>query len=486
MAASLRDVGRGVWRGVGRAAGPFLLVVILIAAAWLAAGAVPPVALAAPAAQGLVVPWTGQLLGVEDAPVVDGFYAFRFGLHGLETGGAPLWSELHEQVPVRGGEFTVLLGAQTPLPELVGVDAPLWLEVAVRGLGETEFVTLAPRQLFLLKGMGGDGAAGAAGEGVDADPRSCAHGHWGEVWSNSSSSLGLSVLNNGTGDGIRAFSKATSPNYGAIYAVNTATTGDGSGIFASSIHGSGVRGYSTTGVGVTAISLTNDGVAGRATGNYKSGLYGYHTALGYGLFGRSAGYFGLGSDGAGDGSGYDAVGDLLLAGNRGEIFSAGPFLNLYSNFNANIDLDNDNNDANACFFVYNGADAVVGRMCENGTKSAVLQTEDYGARAVYSMESPEVWLEDFGTAALANGEAFVPFEPIFAQMINTQEAYHVFVTPLGEGNGLFVAEKRADGFVVRELGGGTGSVAFDWRVAAKRLGVEALRTEELQAASIRK
>jgi hypothetical protein len=89
-----------------------------------------------------------------------------------------------------------------------------------------------------------------------------------------------------------------------------------------------------------------------------------------------------------------------------------------------------NNDSGSEFRVYNGAGAVVHRITEAGTKSAVLQTENYGQRAVYSIESPEVWLEDFGGGSLVEGEAAVRLEPIFAETVNRNLDYHVFLTPV--------------------------------------------------------
>jgi hypothetical protein len=116
-----------------------------------------------------------------------------------------------------------------------------------------------------------------------------------------------------------------------------------------------------------------------------------------------------------------------------------------------------------------------------GTKSALVDTEQYGKRALYAMESPEVWFEDFGSAQLVNGQATVTIEPLFLQTINTGVPYHVFVTPLGDCNGLYVTRKTATSFEVRELGGGTANIAFDYRIVAKRLGFEGPRLESPEA-----
>ncbi len=111
-----------------------------------------------------------------------------------------------------------------------------------------------------------------------------------------------------------------------------------------------------------------------------------------------------------------------------------------------------------------------------GTKSAVVDTQSYGRRLLYTIESPEVWFEDFGSARLEKGVALVELDPIFLETVTIDEAnpMKVFVTMNGKSPGFWV-EKGADDFVVVELSGGTGNVAFDWRVVAKRKGLESLR-----------
>jgi hypothetical protein len=124
-----------------------------------------------------------------------------------------------------------------------------------------------------------------------------------------------------------------------------------------------------------------------------------------------------------------------------------------------------------------GDDGNIYKYC-GGTSSAVIETSDNVPRRLYVMESPEVWLEDFGFGKLAKGTATVNIEALFLSTINTTDVpYHVFVTPLGDCNGLYVTNKTATSFEVRELGGGTSEVEFEYRVIAKRLGWEGARME---------
>jgi len=120
-----------------------------------------------------------------------------------------------------------------------------------------------------------------------------------------------------------------------------------------------------------------------------------------------------------------------------------------------------------------------GNLACTGSKSAVVPV-DGGAHkvALYAIEGPENWFEDAGSAHLSNGEAVVNLEGIFGQTVNTDVEYHVFLTPNGDCKGLYVAQKSPTSFVVRELGGGTSSIDFDYRIMAKRKGYENIRLED--------
>jgi hypothetical protein len=119
--------------------------------------------------------------------------------------------------------------------------------------------------------------------------------------------------------------------------------------------------------------------------------------------------------------------------------------------------------------------------CTGVLKSVVATTSSAGARRVetYSMQSPENWFEDFGSGALNNGTATITLDPTFTQTVNTGTEYHVFLTPNGDSKGLYVRQKTATSFEVREQGGGASSVAFDYRIVAKRVGYEKIRLTDV-------
>ena len=92
---------------------------------------------------------------------------------------------------------------------------------------------------------------------------------------------------------------------------------------------------------------------------------------------------------------------------------------------------------------------------------------DGSQRVLHCMESPEHWFEDFGTAKLRNGRAVVALDADFAKVIKRGD-YRVFVTPEGDCRGLYIRNRSAASFEVRELGGGKSSVAFSYRIVGRR------------------
>lgn len=124
-------------------------------------------------------------------------------------------------------------------------------------------------------------------------------------------------------------------------------------------------------------------------------------------------------------------------------------------------------------------DTFANLYCTGDVSDAV--SVDGGARriALYSTQSTENWFEDAGSGQLSNGSVRIELDPTFAQTVNTGVEYHVFLTPKGDCKGLYVSNESATGFEVHELGGGTSSIAFDYRIMAKRVGHENVRLADL-------
>jgi len=100
-----------------------------------------------------------------------------------------------------------------------------------------------------------------------------------------------------------------------------------------------------------------------------------------------------------------------------------------------------------------------------------------GSRTVetYATQSAENWMEDYGTGVMRMGVAVVKIDPAFAETVSETADYHVFLTPRADSKGLYVINATATSFEVRESGGGTSSLTFDYKIVAKRRGYEAQR-----------
>ncbi len=233
----------------------------------------------------------------------------------------------------------------------------------------------------------------------------------------------------------------------AVQGLNGSGIGPGAGVHGKSGSGTGVKGEATSGFGVVGASTNNIGVLGQAAGgsNASPGVFGSATN-GYGVFGFSANSNGIaGQSGtsaagcvgfAGAPGGYGIYGGIAVAGGYAGGF-AGPVL-------------------------------VVGDFTvANGAKNAAVPHPDGSHRLLYCQESPEPWFEDFGEARLINGRAQVALDPDFIAVVHNDK-YFVYLTPEADSNGLYVSNKSGAGFEVREQRSGTSSLAFSYRVVAKR------------------
>lgn len=273
--------------------------------------------------------------------------------------------------------------------------------------------------------------------------------------------------------GTAAIFQNNSPENETVFASNGADD-DGSGTLpiasmgnVSGTNAIGVEGFSTAGIGVKGISggLSALGAKFQRDG-YNAGVWGDTVNVGTyptlaGVVGsadnNSAGYFQNDSDL------YATVG-AYNAGSGGQ--------GLFRTFQASTPTG-------TCGF---GS----GDLTCTGQVKTLAATAN-GTRRVetYGMQSPENWMEDFGSSTIKNGVAIVTIDLAFAEMANTGTDYHVFLTPNGDSKGLYVAARTSTSFEVHESGGGASSLSFDYRIVAKRRGYEAQRlvdvTERFEA-----
>jgi hypothetical protein len=295
------------------------------------------------------------------------------------------------------------------------------------------------------------------------------------------------------------------------------------GVSGVSTNGTGVSGKSTSGEGVLGSSASSIGVEGTTAfassgktfgqagvegfdastdgGNKDIGVLG-QSANGTGMLGKST--TGVSVQGSSSkGVGVNAVGgsaslpfwpalsvvgaasgiDLLDACPASTINPCNPDGNAWV-----LRLDDSGNvtaKGSAFFAGHVGADCFVIGLggCSSGNVNITGQYQVNGAcvagcaaatamhpgravtRYVGTQTLPTV--EDFGEAQLTNGQAYVPLDPSFANIIDQHTNYLVFITPEGPSRGLYITQKTLRGFSVRENPGGRSTIAFDYRIIAK-------------------
>ncbi len=230
-----------------------------------------------------------------------------------------------------------------------------------------------------------------------------------------------------------------------------AQSSTGSAVVARSTSSAGVDARSTSGVAVSGVSTTHAGVVGSGA---SFGVLGGNTGPNCGVYGTSVS--GAGVMGSASGSGVPGVYGENLTGGYGVRAASPNGTGLYAA-----------GGTRAAVFV--GSVEVQGNFTVLGgyAKSAAVQHPDGTFRRFYSVESPDSWFEDAGDAQLVDGRASVGLDSDFAPFVQT-ESYQIFLTPKGDCNGLYVARQDAKGFEVQESRGGRSSLAFSYRVMAKR------------------
>jgi len=255
------------------------------------------------------------------------------------------------------------------------------------------------------------------------------------------------------------------------------TVSGGTAIVANSASGNAVigqsyvAGYPAIGGFAPSGGRPFEGLAGTTIPTYvnPAGVYGEGYTGGNGVMGVSSatGYSGVFGVNAGGGEAITGVNNSgsypTLVLNNNSTSGSAPILNAIA----------PNYGDDGCTIYTNG------NVVCSGTKSAVVPIAGARKVALYAVEAPEVWFEDFGSGKLETGTATIALDPVFLQTVNANLAYHVFLTPGGDCKGLYVAQKTPTSFQVRELGGGESSVEFDYRIVARRKGYETIRLEDM-------
>lgn len=374
---------------------------------------------------------------------------------------------------------------------------------------------------FGVQGTGG----GPNGVGVRGSGVGTAQGVWGVggaasgfgVLANGGAPNGIGVSGNGAGTGAGVVGISAGTGDGVLGQSNTGSQTKG-------VHGKhltngyGVYGESGSGgFGAAGVSPDTIGVYGQCnSGSRSAGLYGSHLTNGFGVYGTTAsggyGVTGVSPDAIGvlgqSSSGSGVVGQNTGSGGVGVVGQSdatSSSIGVRGTSNLGFGVYGASNGGPGVFGTTTAAQNAglagiastpgtaafagtatvatayagffTGDVFVNGNFTVQDPTRKHGAiqhpgdpagtlRILYSMESPESWLEDFGKAKVVNGRAEVKLDADFAAVVHTDD-YHVFLTEYGDHNALFVDRQTASGFEVHAKGGGTASGLFSWRVVAK-------------------
>jgi hypothetical protein len=327
----------------------------------------------------------------------------------------------------------------------------------------------------------------------------------------SSTSPVIQAISNSTTTGMAVYGNAQSSSGNTVAVEGTNASSTGAGVVGKSTATSGlaygVQGSSTSsgGIAVAGINVAtsgqNTGVLGQDASSGGTAVQGNNLATtgnAIGIAGVTSSAAGIGAYGVGVGESTEGGtvslrpigtwGDTNQSSGIGVLATADFGIAIAGYNNAeNISTAKFQNDENtdevgnvlATRGGHFGGICVMdvgGNLGCNGSKSAVVPV-DGGSRqvALYAVEAPENWFEDIGSGQLSNGTAVVQVESVFAQTVNTGTEYHVFLTPKGDCKGLYVSNETADSFEVHELGGGKATIAFDYRIVARRKGYETIR-----------
>jgi len=302
------------------------------------------------------------------------------------------------------------------------------------------------------------------------------------VISVNSSNTALQVINAGGGDALDVFPSNggigiyTTGGQTGVYATGGTTPVIGTGGSASGVYGdssadsnfaAGVIGFENS----TADNKTM-GVLGETASSFGAGVYGQNQAT-QSNTGSGAN---LGAGVWGDGGtrvGVLGTTDNAIAGVFEDNSSGLWTLYAWNYDSGGFPFVAGSSSGNSCDIDYQG------NLNCTGAKHAVVLI-DGGKRkvALSAIESPKNWFEDFGSEQLSNGVAVIALDGDFAQTVNTELDYHVFLTPSGDCRGLYVAQKSPTSFEVRELKGGTSNIRFDYRIVALRKNFENIRLED--------
>jgi hypothetical protein len=291
----------------------------------------------------------------------------------------------------------------------------------------------------------------------------------------------VSWQNNGSGPAIKGIAASTAgvagytsgaANSGVYGESDSAAGGYGVHGGSAAANGVGVYGAGKAGIGVLATaSGANPALSAKGTGGHGADLSS-STGVGAVLANGANASNGVGYVLADPGSTGAIIGGLV----NGAIITSGQFGNPLSVYGFN----------NGGFGHVSGYFLVdsTGNVNYSGSLIGPSATRTGALVTTFVTKTTQSNIEDSGTAQLINGAAVVRLDPAYAQSIDMQTPYRVFLTPDADSRGLYIAQKTPTSFTVREMQGGRGTFAFDYRILGSALGHTADRMGVMNPAAV--
>ncbi|MEC1778393.1 phage tail protein [Schinkia azotoformans] len=119
-----------------------------------------------------------------------------------------------------------------------------------------------------------------------------------------------------------------------------------------------------------------------------------------------------------------------------------------------------------------------GQLRAYGSKPAIVDTDSFGQRFFYAIESTEVRFSDQGLSSTENGEVRISLDPIFIEAIETHSEETPWLIRLNKYDDvdLYISEIGNDYFVVKERNGKSGK--FTWELSAIRKNYKNVRLDQ--------
>ncbi|GAA4042606.1 hypothetical protein [Flavobacterium chungnamense] len=315
---------------------------------------------------------------------------------------------------------------------------------------------------------------------------------------------GLVVANGNTGIGTTAPDRAKLQTQGAVgntvatfnLGVNSlgmAMVSDWPGIYFNSYYNGGVRqmsganypamfNYNPGGQFEFSLNNTANTVAGNLAGGTFSNRFTIHRDLGATLFytNTTATALNVVSGGHGTNLSFFSLGATLAVPEAGKgITSAGEYVGVEgrSNYGFSTTIDRmgglfyvSGTGVNAVATVGSVIDNVVYKILGFGTVNTLVQDNEGKERIMAAPEAPEALFQDYGIGNLTNGYAKIDIDPILSKNIRVDETHpmKIFIQLEGDCKGVYVFNKTATSFEVKELQNGNSNVSFSYQIVAFR------------------